>query len=369
MTHANQAGGAGRGPARASDRPGGPETPTTPAAGLPGNPQTAPSPVPGPPGITETPPTPAPGHHGISEVAPSRMTGRAGITEAPPTQAPGHPYVPDVPSAFTTAHQGILGTAPEPAPPGRVNASEAYLAEADAPDEAAPPPAPAPGADPAPAPSEDPAGADAAPYPGRLNPPKRHPAAVAPPRDRHQAILEAAKQVGSLLKRQGHPFALAGSAAVYAHGGSGRLRNDADFVVRREDAEAVAATLREAGLKVYEPPEDWLWKATCLGEDIDLLFELAHRPVTTDVLDRAVDLPLDSVHMPVLSATDLLWSLLASFSEHHCDFGAVLPIARALREKVDWRRIRDECGQDPMPAAFLYLLERLHVLEPGREPS
>lgn len=183
--------------------------------------------------------------------------------------------------------------------------------------------------------------------------------------DRQQAILEAAKQVGSLLKRQGHRFALAGSVAVYAHGGSGRLQHDADFCVRREDADAVVATLEEAGLEVVEPPEDWLWKTRCLGQDIDLLFELAHQPVTTEVLERAVELPLDSVHMPVLAATDLVRGLLASFSEHHCDFGAVLPIARALREKVDWERIREDCGDAPMPEAFLYLLERLQVIPPA----
>ncbi|MDQ0585294.1 hypothetical protein QF030_007472 [Streptomyces rishiriensis] len=137
-----------------------------------------------------------------------------------------------------------------------------------------------------------------------------------PPPDRHQAILDAAKQVGSLLKRQGHRFALAGSAAVYAHGASGSLQHDADFCLRRDDAGAVAATLNEAGITVVEPPEDWLWKAKCLGQDIDLLFELAHEPVTSELLDRAVELPLDSVHMPVLAATDLLRGLLASFSEH-----------------------------------------------------
>ncbi|MEU6273796.1 nucleotidyltransferase family protein [Streptomyces populi] len=190
-----------------------------------------------------------------------------------------------------------------------------------------------------------------------------------PPHDRHQAILEAAKQVGSLLKRHGHSFALAGSVAVHAHGGSTRLQHDADFCVRGEDVESIAATLTEAGLTVVEPPEDWLWKTRCLGQDIDLLFELAHRPVTSDMLERAVELPLDSVHMPVLAPTDLLWSLLASFSEHHCDFGAVLPIARSLREKVDWERIRRDCADAPMPEAFLYLLERLEVIAPGKGPS
>ncbi|QKW30644.1 nucleotidyltransferase family protein [Streptomyces seoulensis] len=188
------------------------------------------------------------------------------------------------------------------------------------------------------------------------------------PRDRNQAILEAAKQVGALLKRKGHPFALAGSVASYAHGGSENLQHDADFCVRREDAEAVAATLREGGLTVYTPPEDWLIKAKCFDQDIDIIFELAHQPVTPEMLDRAEELPVDSVRMPVLAPTDLLWGLIAAFSEHHCDFGAVLPIARALREKVDWERVREASGDEPMPAAFFFLLERLNVIPARQDP-
>jgi hypothetical protein len=86
-----------------------------------------------------------------------------------------------------------------------------------------------------------------------------------------------------------------------------------------------------------------------------------------DLLARAEELPVDSVRMPVLSATDLLVSLSAAFSEHHCDFGAVLPVARSLREKVDWADVRRRCGDEPMPAAFLYLLERLDVIDPVQE--
>ncbi len=192
-------------------------------------------------------------------------------------------------------------------------------------------------------------------------PPERH----LPP-DHSQAILEATKRVGALLKKKEHAFALAGSVAVYAHGGSENLQHDVDFCVRPDDAEAVAATLSEAGLSVYRPPEDWLLKAKCFDQDIDVIFELAHRPVSTDMLARAEELPVASVRMPVLAATDLLWSLISAFSEHHCDFGAVLPVARALREKVDWERVRRDCGDEPMPAAFFFLLERLNVIAPQK---
>ncbi|MGX1268424.1 nucleotidyltransferase family protein [Streptomyces phaeoluteigriseus] len=199
--------------------------------------------------------------------------------------------------------------------------------------------------------------------------PPNHVLAEDLPLDRNQAILQATKQVGSILKRKGHPFALAGSVAVYAHGGTQNLQHDVDFAIRPEDADAVAETLREAGIVVYEPPEDWLLKAGCLGQQVDLIFELAHQPVGTELLERAERLSVDSVFMPVLSPTDLVHSLIAAFSEHHCDFGAVLPIARTLREKVDWDRVRTACGDDPMPDAFFYFLERLDVIPPRPRPK
>jgi len=190
------------------------------------------------------------------------------------------------------------------------------------------------------------------------------PETAAFPPDRTQAILDAAKQVGSLLKAADHRFALAGGVAAYAHGVPLALRHDVDFCIMREDADAVVGTLKQAGLEVYEPPEDWLIKAVCRGEAVDLIFELAWRPVDADLLDRAAMLSVDSVHMPVIAATDLIGSLLAAFSEHHCDFGAVLPLARLLREKVDWVDLRARFGAKPMPGAFLFLLERLDVIAP-----
>jgi hypothetical protein len=184
------------------------------------------------------------------------------------------------------------------------------------------------------------------------------------PQDHTQAILQATKQVGALLKASGYPFALVGSVAAYAHGVPTRLQHDSDFCLRRQDAEAVVQTLVQGGIQVVSPPEDWLVKARAGGEEIDLIFELAHRPVTKEMLDRAEILPVDSVHMPVLAPSDLLESRLTALSEHHCDFGALLPVARALRERVDWDRLRRDHSDSPMPDAFLYLLERLDVIPP-----
>jgi hypothetical protein len=69
------------------------------------------------------------------------------------------------------------------------------------------------------------------------------------------------------------------------------------------------------------------------------------------------------VRMPVLSATDLLVFKLLTLREHECDFGAVLPIARALREQVDWEIVRKETGHSPYARAFLTLLEDLDIID------
>ncbi|MFI8367802.1 nucleotidyltransferase family protein [Streptomyces sp. NPDC085466] len=182
------------------------------------------------------------------------------------------------------------------------------------------------------------------------------------PPDHTQAILEVTKEVGAVLKSSGCPFALVGSVAAYAYGIPVRLQHDTDFALRAEDAETVVGLLRERGIRIVDPPEDWLIKARSGGEQIDLIFALAGRAVTTELLDRAQILPVDSVHLPVIDPTDLMTSRLAALSEHHCDYGALLPVARGLRERVDWDRVREETRDHPMAVAFLYLLGLLGVL-------
>ncbi|MFE5793141.1 nucleotidyltransferase family protein [Streptomyces sp. NPDC056503] len=182
------------------------------------------------------------------------------------------------------------------------------------------------------------------------------------PPDHTQAILEVTKEVGAVLKGSGCPFALVGSVAAYAYGIPVRLQHDTDFALRAEDSETVVRLLRGRGIRIVDPPEDWLVKARSGGEHIDLIFSLAGRAVTTELLDRARILPVDSVHLPVLDPTDLMVGRLAALSEHHCDYGPLLPVARGLRERVDWDRVREETGDRPMAAAFLHLLHLLDVL-------
>ncbi|MEU8774306.1 nucleotidyltransferase family protein [Streptomyces sp. NPDC048606] len=185
------------------------------------------------------------------------------------------------------------------------------------------------------------------------------------PRDHTQAILETTKHVAALLKASGRPFALAGSVAAFAHGLPARFQHDTDFCVRPEDSAVVVKALEDGGIEMRRAPEDWLVKGRSGGEEIDLIFELARRPVSTELLARAETRPVDSVWMPVLAPTDLMDARLTALCEHYCDFGDLLPMARMLREQIDWRRMHERHRDNPLSDAFLYLLERLQVVDPA----
>jgi hypothetical protein len=184
-----------------------------------------------------------------------------------------------------------------------------------------------------------------------------------------EPLREALKLAGSALKRADLPFALAGGYALWALGGPEPV-HDVDFAILEPDADRAAKVLAEAGFEIDRPPEDWLLKA-CRGDaTVDVLHRIVGVPVDEELLRSAEDVEVLGVRLPVLPATEVLSSKLRSMTEHYCDFAALLPAVRAVREQVDWPRLRAECGDNDFAAAFLYLLQRLGIAPPearGRE--
>jgi hypothetical protein len=175
------------------------------------------------------------------------------------------------------------------------------------------------------------------------------------------ALLGTLKTVGVLLKEAGIPFAVGGSYGVYARGGP-PSEHDVDVMIRPADIERAVRLLTEHGFRAVDPPEDWLVKVY----DSDRLVDLIHRPseriVDDAMLARCDELPVGSVRMPVLPATDLLVNKLLAFAEHYCDLAGVLPLARALREQIDWPLVRAETAASPYAEAFLLLCDRLGLV-------
>ena len=181
------------------------------------------------------------------------------------------------------------------------------------------------------------------------------------PSDREE-IRDLLKRVAVALKQGDVPFALCGGYAAWVRGAP-EPDHDADFLVSAAEAERAAKVLAEAGLEVVDPAEDWLTKVVQGGSFVDVLWRTCGIPVEQDLIDRAEDMPVLSVHMPVLEATDIIVTKLMALDEHYCDYGRLLPVARALREQVDWDRVRREVAGNDFAAVFLVLLDRLGIVE------
>ncbi len=170
------------------------------------------------------------------------------------------------------------------------------------------------------------------------------------------------KKAAAALRDADVPFLLGGGLACWARGGP-ETDHDLDFMVRPEDAERAQEALAEAGMRPEKPPEDWLVK---VYDDEGRMVDLIHRPIETPVTDEtladAVIRPVDAIQMPCLSATQLMVHKLLSYSQHYCDFARGLPLARSLREQIDWETVRKETAESPYAEAFLVLLDRLAVV-------
>jgi len=177
-------------------------------------------------------------------------------------------------------------------------------------------------------------------------------------------LREALKTVGTALKEGGFRFALGGGYAAWARGGP-EPDHDVDFLVAADDLDGVVAHLEGRGIPVHRPAEDWLVKAYVGPALVDLIHRLGAEPVDEAWLGDAEELEVLSVRMPVMSATALLTSKLRALTERDCDLTGLLPTARAIREQVDWARVRDGCAGNPYAAAFLYLTQLLRVSPEG----
>ncbi|MFG2044762.1 nucleotidyltransferase family protein [Dactylosporangium sp. NPDC048998] len=180
-----------------------------------------------------------------------------------------------------------------------------------------------------------------------------------------QPLIATLKKAAFHLKDAGIPFCLAGSFAVYARGGES-VDHDIDFLIKEEDAQRVLTALSEVGFRGEVPTEGWLvkaWDATEQGDLlIDFIFCPVQRPVTDATLQDTDVIAVNACHMPVLSATELMIHKVLTWSAHYCDFARGLPVARSLREQIDWPRVYRETAHSPYAHAFLFLIDRLGVM-------
>jgi hypothetical protein len=175
------------------------------------------------------------------------------------------------------------------------------------------------------------------------------------------SLRESLKRVASTLKAANLYFALAGGYAVWARGGP-EPAHDVDFVLTPEDMPRAIDALERAGMTIVQPPEDWLVKVYDGENLIDLIHHPVGRAVVREELEGADFFEVAAIRMPVLGATDMMVMKLLSFGEKFCDFTQVLPMARSLREQIDWDHVEKETQESPYAAAFLVLASKLRII-------
>jgi hypothetical protein len=175
-------------------------------------------------------------------------------------------------------------------------------------------------------------------------------------------LHEGMRVVGAALSGAGIPFALAGGFAAWVHGAP-QSEHDADFVIREQDRSTAWEALSATELRVVDPVENWLFKAYRGDALVDIIFRLDGEPVPDEIFERTDSFDVFGVPMPVMQATDILSEKMRVLTEQRCNYSNLLPVARALREQVDWAEVATRIAGNPYAEAFLFLLDQLDVVE------
>jgi hypothetical protein len=116
-------------------------------------------------------------------------------------------------------------------------------------------------------------------------------------------------------------------------------------------------------MRPEKPPEEWLWKAWDGEVLIDLIFAPRGLEVTDEVIRRGEQLHVLGITIPVMSIEDVLATKLLALHEHELDFTGLIRIARAVREQVDWRYLRERTKDSPYAAGFFVICEELGIAD------
>src|SRR6201991_2837770 len=180
-------------------------------------------------------------------------------------------------------------------------------------------------------------------------------------------LEDALKKSADAVRTADVPFLLGGSLASWARGGP-ETRHDLDLVLKPQDTERALAALVEAGMRAEDPPEEWLGKAWHGETLVDLIFAPKGMTVDDDLFARGEVMSVLGMEMRVMALEDVLVTKLMALSEHSLRYESLLPIARPLREQVDWEDVRARTSGSPFARAYFVMLEGLGVL-PGARPT
>ena len=187
-------------------------------------------------------------------------------------------------------------------------------------------------------------------------------------REIQHALIATMKEAAAAFRDAEIDFMLGGGPAGWARGGP-PTDHDVDFYVRQDDVERALSALEATGMRVERPPEEWLFKAYDGPILVDLIFCPASGPIGDEHFVRATSMEVGAQTLVVASIDDILVAKLLALSEQEPNDQAVLELARALREQVDWEFVRSRAADSPLARAFFTLVEELGIVEPDRSAA
>jgi hypothetical protein len=186
-------------------------------------------------------------------------------------------------------------------------------------------------------------------------------------------LLDTMKRASALLREAELEFMLGGGLAIWARGGP-PTDHDVDLYLRERDVESAFEVLVDAGFRGDRPPEDWLLKVWDGDHLVDLIFRPAGGEIDDEHFARASELEVSAQRLLVASIDDVLVTKLLAISEQEPDYRAILEVARAVREQVDWTYVEERTRTSPFARAFftlgegLGIVERTTILTPAHAP-
>lgn len=141
-------------------------------------------------------------------------------------------------------------------------------------------------------------------------------------------------------------------SAVY---GRARWSTDIDVLVRPEDRHSALTALADAGFATQETDPDWIFKATCHGVLVDVIFKSTGSIfLDAEMLDRGQRREFRGVPLKVLSPEDLVILKVLAHDEptsrHWFDAMAVITLA-----EIDWEYLLDRARRSPRRILSLLL--------------
>lgn len=144
-----------------------------------------------------------------------------------------------------------------------------------------------------------------------------------------------------ILSDSGIPFLLGGAYAVSHYAGITRHTKDLDLFVRREHCSAVLDVLAGRGYETELTFEDWLGKAICNGDFIDVIFSSRNRIAAVDDewFDHAEEAQLFDWKLLLAPPEESIWSKAFIMERERYDGADIAHILRAQAHRLDWERL------------------------------